>query len=365
MGATCPAAAQHDSTFLDRLSIHGYATFAYAISAEHPQFGIPTDGTVDYDRAAILATYALAPRSHLVVQIAHRDLGTQSAISGDAPLLLDWVYFEQRFGTNARLRIGQEPIPLGIYNDVRYVGTLFPFYRVPYSVYGEGSYTQETLEGVTFAYTVGENSAFPLDLNVYAGQYDFNESWANVSSTGQQVVTVAKAVAHKTFGGFAWVRTPIDGLRFGAGGLHYGVQGGVWTPIIGPAAETDIFTSIDADFDRVVLRSEYGYEDRGSNGLLVVPFYVQGGVRVLDGVTINAQLEKMRIHLRPLPVIGPAGTLGYQHDVALGVDVRTPWFSVLKVEGHLAHGYALDDNPAAIGPATRSQYVITSLSFAF
>jgi hypothetical protein len=39
------ASAQGDSTPLDRLSIHGYVTFAYGIPGGHPQFGVPTDGT--------------------------------------------------------------------------------------------------------------------------------------------------------------------------------------------------------------------------------------------------------------------------------------------------------------------------------
>ena len=324
------ASAQLDSTFLAHLSIHGYLSVAYGIAGETPYAGLPTDGTVDYDRAAILASYALAPSSHVVVQVAHRDLGVENQRDSEAPLLLDWAYFEQKFGDNTRLRVGQEAIPLGIYNEIRYVGTLLPFYRAPYGVYAEGGFTQETLQGAVFTQNIAPGDKFGLLVNVWAGQFSQLEQGTANTPTGTVVFTKS-AEMHNVLGTFVWLRTPIDGLRAGAGIMHMTVQGGALEALLGPSDETETYASIDGTFDRFQIRSEGTYEVRAGGKIDVPDGYVQAGVRVLDPLTINAQLELQHLHIAPGPYFH--ANVDLTRDLGLGVNYRLPLHTVLKLEG--------------------------------
>jgi hypothetical protein len=355
------ASGQLDSTFLAHLSIHGYLSVAYGISGESPYAGLPTNGTVNYDRAAILASYALAPSSHFVAQVAHRDLGIEN--KGDsAALLLDWVYFEQKFGDNTRLRIGQEAIPLGIYNEIRYVGTLLPFYRVPFSVYAEGGFTEEDLEGVVLTQQIAPGDKFGLLVNVWAGQFSQLELGTANTPTGTVVFTKG-AEMHNVIGTFVWLRTPIDGFRAGAGIMHMNVQGGALQSLLGPSDETETYLSIDGTFDRFQIRSEGTYTLRAGGKIGVPDGYVQTGVRVLAPLTINAQLELQHLHIAPGPYFH--ANVDLTRDVGLGVNYRLPLHSVLKLEGHLVRGYQSDNVPPLTGPPQLGRYGIASLALAF
>jgi hypothetical protein len=362
IGAPRSVGAQLDSTFLSRFAIHAYANFAYGISGQTPWFGLPTDGSVDYDRAAVLVKYAFTSSDHLVVQIAHRDLGSESSVSGDAPLLLDWLFFEHRFGDNTQLRIGQEPIPIGIYNETRYVGVLLPFYRVPFSVYSEGAFTQETIQGAVVTQTIARNSPFSLEINAWGGQFNFLEQGTAPTDTGTAVFT-ADAEAHNVIGGFAWVHTPIQGLRLGGGAMHYGVQGGALATLVGPSDATNYYASVDGDFSRFQIRSEWMREYRAAGRIATSAGYVQAGVEVIAPVTLNAQLELLHLHIEPATQL--IENVDLDRDIGLGVDVKLPLNAVFKLEGHLVRGYQADDIPPLTGAPAVGRYAITSVSFAF
>jgi hypothetical protein len=354
--------AQLDSTFLSRLSIHGYLTLGYGISGAQPQLGLPTDGSVDYDRAALLGQFALASHSHLVVQVAHRDLGTENSLFNEPTFILDWAYFEQRFGDNTRLRVGQEPLPIGIYNEIRYVGTLLPFYRAPYTTYSEGSYTQENLQGLIFTQTIEPHGKFPVDFNAWAGQYNYAEK-GTVTVNGASTTASVPATAHNVVGSWVWVRTPIDGFRFGGGIMHYVPEGGVTEQVLGKSDETDSYASVDATFDRFQVRSELSHALRSGGKLNSTQGYAQIGVKVIDPLTLNAQLELQHVHYAVAP--GYAANADLQHDFGFGADVALPWSAVFKLEGHATRGYDYDTNPSVFGPPTKGSYGIASLAFIF
>lgn len=361
-GATRSASAQIDSSFLSRLSIHGYLSVAYGISGDHPYLGLPTDGTMDYDRAAVLARFALAPSSHIVAQVAHRDLALEGLRDTTAPLLVDWAYFEQRFGDNTRLRVGQEPMPIGIYNEIRYVGTLLPFYRVSYAYYGEGGFTTENLQGAVLTQSIAPASAFPLELSVWAGQFGTLEQGTANTPTGTIVFT-KEAEGHNAVGGFLWVGTPIQGLRAGAGIMHWNVQGGALAEVVGPSDETQSFVALDGAFDRFQVRSEWSYLNRAGGKIHVEQGYVQGGLHVLGPLTLNAQFELLHLHIEPGPFFD--ANVDLTRDVGLGLDYQLPFHSVFKLEGHLVRGYNDDALPPLTGAPQLSQYAIASLAVAF
>ena len=143
-------AQQASAQNADKLSIHGYLTQGYAVSDSAHVEGIPKEGTTDYRRAALLMRYATTSSDNFVIQLAHRRLGNSPSMQFEPDVKVDWAYYEHTFsGPSTRLRVGKSPIPFGIYNEVRYVGTQLPFYRAPYAMYHEGIYTAETVDGVS------------------------------------------------------------------------------------------------------------------------------------------------------------------------------------------------------------------------
>ena len=66
--ASVTLAAQEAPDWRARLSVHGYVNQAYAVSDEHPIFGIPTEGTTEYRDVALQLRYDHDRRNNAVVQ---------------------------------------------------------------------------------------------------------------------------------------------------------------------------------------------------------------------------------------------------------------------------------------------------------
>src|SRR5205085_12405810 len=109
------------------------------------------------------------------------------------------------------LKVGKVQIPLGIYNEVRDVGTVLPFYRPSFNFYGEGAFTSETVDGIVVSHNFFNDSAWSVDADAYFGGWDLIETdfASNVSS---------RARVENTVGTQIWLNTPINGLRLGTGG---------------------------------------------------------------------------------------------------------------------------------------------------
>jgi hypothetical protein len=203
-----------------RLVVHGYLSQAYVKSDGHQVIGIPKDGTADYRRAALLFRASLTTSDALVLQFAQRRLGDSPPMQVEPDVKVDWAFYEHRFGSATRFRVGRMPVPLGIFSEVRYVGTLLPFYRAPYNFYQEGSFTSENLDGAHLSHTFGTGGPVSVDVNAFGGAFTTIEAYNG---------GVNRAKAQNVFGGAAWIGTPIDGLRFGIGGMRHDVKNTILT----------------------------------------------------------------------------------------------------------------------------------------
>ncbi|HEX7239619.1 MAG TPA: hypothetical protein VF263_05110, partial [Longimicrobiaceae bacterium] len=147
--ALCVSGPLHaQGALAEKLQVHGYLTQGYAQSGELPILGISEGGTANYRTAALQFRYGITEKDNFVLQFSHRDMGTSLFTSDESSVMLDWAFYQRRFG-NGSVRVGRGPIPLGIYNEVRDVGTILPFYRAPSNFYYEGF---ETLDGASANY---------------------------------------------------------------------------------------------------------------------------------------------------------------------------------------------------------------------
>jgi hypothetical protein len=352
-------------TLSDNLAIHGYLTQGYAIADSHQVVGIPKKGTFDYRRAAILIRFKGSPSDAFVVQLANRALG-ESPINDFTPdVQLDWAFYEHRFGSNTTLRVGKVPIPMGIFNETRYVGTLLPFYRAPLGFYQEGSFTSETLNGIVLSRQLTPASSWKLTGSVFGGGFNYLQS-GTVFAPGDTAPTysVTRATAKNLLGTQFWLQTPITGLRAGLGAERrddYGVFDGATSTTHGT---NDWWASIDGSFDRLTTRAEYRNFSFNSGDIHVRTYYGQLGYRVTDAVTINVQRDAMDLRFAAPPNVL---RIPYNRDYALGVNYTFAPNIVAKFELHDSDGFTAEEplNVLGGGNGVQNDYLIASLSVSF
>jgi hypothetical protein len=162
------------------------------------------------------------------------------------------------------------------------------------------------------------------------------------------------------FGGQVWLQTPIDGVRIGASAKRHWDRGGVF-PRPGGELATDWTGSIDANFKRLQLRSEQLYQH--TDGFSMNSRYVQGGVRLLSHLSLNAQMDFSDQRIADAPFTGQRITS--VRDNALGVNVPFSASSVIKFEFHNTRGFNVEQVADMLGPARKGSYFISSLSLSF
>ena len=355
------------------LQIHGYLSQAYAQSSDYPIFGIPVSGTTDYRNLALQFRANANDKTSLIFQFSHKRLGKSPIMLLEEDVELDWGFFEYRFSENGYLRAGLLQLPFGIYNEIRDVGVLLPFYQVPNTPYGEGNYTSETVNGLSAGYTahLGENWA--LSGDVYGGEWTWTE-WFMVRlpiSPNTVSVLVAEPGIKKALGGQVWLETPISEVRFGAGGFYGEVSGGISFGIIGASTIRSANFSVDCDFEKYLLRSEATFFSIGS-GLRANSQYLQVGYRPLDWLRFVSQLGRNRA--RNIPLIGDIGRtldspdLTFFEEVAVSLNLLLRADFVVKLENHWTSGFLTEAAPANLGvylETRKTNYAIISVSTSF
>ena len=294
-----------------KLQVHGFLTQAYATANfverdpsvdTGPTFdelalGIPEDGTFEYWNVALQFRYQITPKDVMVVQFSSRRLGDSTISDLEDEVELDWAFYERRLTDNTTLKVGRVQIPLGIFNEIRDVGTILPFYRPSFTFYREGSFTSETVDGLTLSHTFWPESDWSLEADFWIG------NWHQV-----ELAPFAQGLAVETdeegFGLQFWLNTPVPGLRFGAGGHQRDTSAGLAgfnRPEGGETNFEDYYFSVDGVFDRWVIRSEYRVYENDPDPFPAFLasdfvaktefFYAQAGFHFTEKLRLYVQME--------------------------------------------------------------------------
>lgn len=344
LGSAAPAAAQTD---LEKLSIHGYLTQGIARSSDLPIFGISDQTTADYRNAALQFRYAMTTKDNVVLQFSHRRLGGSILTAATPDVGVDWAFYQRRAGA-ASVRVGRAPLPAGIYNEIRDVGTLLPFYRAPGTFYREGV---ETIDGVVGTVTrdVGDWS---LEGNAYFGGMGFQVPMATEAGP----VLLDNRI-EGNLGYQLWLATPVQGLRIGTGGRFWE---GTEALFADGERQYELQASMDGSFDRTMVRAEFARLDLHT--LFLDSWYVQGGVKATERLGLYAQYEASSTTYTQ-PVRQP--TQRSMQDLAGVLNFAVNPSLVLKLEAHRATGRSFDTFIAPTAPAGRTTYGIVSVSTSF
>jgi len=348
----------------DKLTVHGYLTQAYAASDSHQVVGIPKNGTFDYRRAALLFRFKGTPNDAFVVQLADRELGESPIDNASHGIQLDWAFYERRLGSKTTVRIGKAPIPMGIFNETRYVGTLLPFYRAPLGFYQEGTFTSETLNGLVLTRMITPASQWKFSGSVFAGGFDYLQAGTVFDSAHPNPeYVVTQAVVKNLLGAQLWLETPLSGLRIGLGGERrddYGAFNGATSSTHGTH---DWWSSVDGSFDRLTARAEYRRFTFDDGTIHARTYYGQVGFRILESLAINVQRDVMDFRYSA-PTF--EFRIPYSKDNAFGLNYMFTSNIVGKLELHDAHGFSAEEPLDVLGgKAVQNNYLIGSVSVSF
>lgn len=388
--AAQPAGSPSTSNFLSKLQVHGFLTQAYATTQfvdrvgttdptiDEEAIGIPEGGTFDYRTMALQFRYEVSPKDVMVIQFSSRALGDSPATELEDDIELDWAFYERRLTDNTRIKIGRVQIPLGIFNEIRDVGTILPFYRPPYVFYREGTFTSETVDGVALSHTFWPTSDWSLDLDLWGG------SWHQVELAPIEAVTTPQETDEEGYGFQLWLNTPVSGLRFGLGAHQRDTSKGHegFNRVIGTETEfDDYYFSVDAVFDKWVFRAEY--RENESDAAPFPAFFADDFVAITT--QSYAQLgfhpnDKFRIYLQwetsdtesQASIFTRNFEVRFREDLGIALNYIFRPDLVLKVEHHIVDGedFGFTFSPTFqlapfLVPQDTGSYSIVSLSASF
>jgi hypothetical protein len=357
----------------DRFSFHGSLNAAYGKSDGLPVFGINKDGTSDYRAVSMVLGYQVSPKDRVVTQLLHRRIGTSPLSASEPAVSAVWAFYERKFDNGATLKFGRNPLPRGIFNEVRFVGTLLPFYRVGAPVYGE---TLEYIDGVVGNKSFDLGGSWSLDASVFGGGFDIRAVLPSQTS-GSQVIRLR---AENSAGTQLWLQTPVDGVRLGAFVNNYQQTPRASLPAASrPNRTTTTLYSFDAVKEHGFVRAEYtAFKSKTATGRSHFDgWYTMAGVKPHAQLTLAAEYSasNQRVTL-PAP-IEPI-TLPVTKDIGLGASWAVTPALVFKLEGHRQEGYAFDtaipsiippsSGPpfrASLAPAGKAFYGLASIAISF
>jgi hypothetical protein len=352
-----PQDADEDEDASQKLSFHAFLNQAYAISDGHQIFGIPERGTTDYRNVVLQVRYEITPRDIVVTQLSHERQGRSAIGEEREDVEFEWAFYERRLSDATTVKLGKMQLPLGLYNEIRDVGTLLPFYAPPYSVYLD-NFTPENIEGAMVSHSFARDSDWSVETDFYYGGWDRIEQDA---ATGR----VGRARAENGVGTQLWLNTPVPELRFGLGAFRFDVEEGLHQ-----VEETDTLQvyalSADSSFGRVQLRAEGIWSELPFRltpdvvlpNLVYVGYYGQIGVELTPkwGLTWKSDFAEIRLN-------SGLADLDWNEDHALGIAYRFRYNVIAKAEVHQNKGLLVEDEIVTVPVKTRYGILSWAVSF--
>lgn len=358
----------------EKFQIFGHLTQAYGRSSRGSIVGTEEDGTTDLRNVAVQFRWNRSSRDAAVVQLSHERRGEDIFAPRGDEVEVDWAFYERRIGEHTALKVGRLNIPLGIYNEVRDVGTLLPFFDLPISMYAGVLNSVETVDGISVSHTFAPRSDWDLTADLYFGGWDTFQQ--KVSAGTRFGIANLEARAEDGVGVQLWLNTPLPELRFGAGASTWLLDGQLSTS--GSKDRWNSYhVSLDASGDKWMMRAEARHwrfdQDFGAFFGMPDPlfgkaerdgFYVQLGIWLTSKIGLFGQYEMTSLddNLDLLPLDD------FHEDAALSLNYRFSPDLLAKIEFHTAETrfpLGLPDGRAVGADPVDVDWAIVGLSVSF
>jgi hypothetical protein len=200
-------AAPEESTWVDRIELHGFGGWAYGRTdtANHYLNGAE-DG--DYEHAQLALNISAQPTERVQIFAQLEWHSSEEEVENE----VDFAFAEISTAGTLRWRLGQVKQPFGIYNEILDVGVLRPFLDLPQAVYGATGFAAENYRGVGISGSGGR-----LEYDLYGGglrtelDLPFDEAVTGVEEEEDEVL-------RDVIGGRLVLNVPGDLLRLGLSG---------------------------------------------------------------------------------------------------------------------------------------------------
>lgn len=342
---TCTTSARSASAaeLTEKLHIFGHLTQAYGESNRGSILGATEGGTTDLSMIAVQFRWELSETDTAVVQFSHERNSNDIFSPQQDEVEIDWAFYEKRFASDTTLKIGRLNVPLGIYNEIRDVGTLLPFFNLPISFYAGVLNSAETVDGISVGKHFGPRSEWNLEAEVYFGGWDTVQQ--RVDNSGEFRLTNLEARAEDGVGLQLWLNTPVDEIRIGAGTLTWLLEGPVTAPGTKDRWDTH-HISLDVNLEKWMLRAEYRSWrfDQDFGAFLSLPvslpgraerdgYYVQAGAWITSRIGLFGQFEDTSLS-NDLNLLADENDL--HQDLAFSLNYRVRAYLLIKAEYHSA-----------------------------
>jgi hypothetical protein len=339
---------------------HAALNAAAGRASDLPVVGIPTFGTWDYRTAMLQFRYKVTDKDQFVMQLLNRRLGTSPLQAAIPDVAMQWAFWQRR-GSWGAVKVGRSPMPRGIFNEIRFVGTVLPFFRPSFEIYGEG---RETVDGAVFSRRQALAAGFSLDLNAFAGS---NEVRTQVITAAGNSIRAFRGNNLKGVQG--WLNLPVGETRVGAFFADYDINSDTATGTRGEI----LYSAESRVIPRTVVRGEalriYGTgpaQERRS-------YSTEAVVSLTEKVDVSGQYSwtDNRIFQRaPLQNVDVRAT----EDAAIGATYRIGGGALVRLEHHRVNGYAFDrfvplltnvNNLPIIAAPSKGSYWLGSFAVSF
>jgi hypothetical protein len=355
-----PVSGASAQELLDRLEMHGSLNAGYGRSDSLGVFGIPQKGTSDYRVFTMQFRYKATEKDQVVAQVFNRRLGTSPLAGAISDVTMQWAYWQHREG-DLTVKVGRNPLPRGLLNEVRYIGTVMPFFRPPIELQLEAF---DALDGAVLSYHRELPLGLGFDQHVFAGGSENR----TIASTAQgQQLRIARA--ENMFGGQSYLTLPVANAKLGLYGARYG-----FVQTTGRGYRSNVIGSAEASVSVFKLQTEHsritGYGPLNDNR----SGYTWLTTRLHDRFSIAGQHAYTR---RKLYATNPAANRMYMDTRTEGIagSFSLTRSSVLKLEHHWRDGYAFDNavsvvksqTPTAVvmAPRQKARYILASVAASF
>ena len=358
IAALVPTLAAAQSDIADRLTMHGSLNQGYGKAFRMPTLGLPLNGTSDYRTFTFQVRYKLDDKNQIVSQLFNRRFGTSPLAASINDMTLQWAYWQHKSG-DVTVKFGRNPFPRGLVNEVRYIGSVNPFYRPPIELQSDAF---DALDGMVATYHKELPHGFSVDQHVFAGGSEFRAIATTTTGISLRVARTENQYGYQTF-----LNVPVANIRIGAYGTRYSFRQSTGT---GHRANT-VFSG-EGSVGRVKLMTEHsritghGPSNDNRSG------YYMGIVRITDRFSIADQYSYTN---RKLYFTNTALNFMYpelrNHGV-VGIFNINP-YAQFKVESHWKKGWAWDSNtPPTVSstnptltPIYHGSYVLISIAASY
>ena len=309
-------------------TIHGYLTQGYGKANRYQYYGVPEQGTSDLRNLALQFRLEYKVKSRVIVQFNSRRLGKSPVGAFFDDVELDWGFYEYQHSGSLSLKVGKVQLPVGIYNEIRDVGTVLPFYRIPPNIYGEGTWTSETIDGLVTSKS-WEASEWLFDLDVFFGGWDSIE-FVDADSYSPRRIEDA-------FGFQIWITIPDEKWRFGIHAHQQSLFGGV-RKVEGEKQEIWL-GSLEGEYEHFIFRAEYAYYPFEPDPSHWDAYNIHLGFKFSEKWALNLLRDQGKLNV-VVPNFANAGVTFDDDAVSLNYSFNPSL--VLKGEYHLTEGYAVE-----------------------